>query len=52
MREFTNPYYDGPECPCCTHIADAEFKRIVKMLQEIDSPCADWVVYLMKDEKQ
>lgn len=35
MRDFKNPYYDGPECACCKAIATKEHERIIKVLKEL-----------------
>jgi hypothetical protein len=50
VREFKNPYYDGPDCPCCHHIKVAERKEIIQMLKEQDSVCADWVIALLEKD--
>jgi hypothetical protein len=50
VRDFKNPYYDGPDCPCCHHIKVAERKEIIQMLKEQDSVCADWVITLLEKD--
>ena len=45
MREFTNPYYDGPHCVCCKR----DYEDIIKFLESLDSTCADWAVQIIKD---
>jgi hypothetical protein len=52
MRDFTNPYYDGPDCVCCKHIKENTIKEIIKMLEEKDSVCSDWVAELLREETQ
>lgn len=50
VRDFKNPYYDGPDCVCCNHIKQNTVKEIIKMLNQQDSVCADWAVALIEEE--
>jgi chaperonin cofactor prefoldin len=34
MREFKNPYYDGPDCVCCKSKAENELERILELLDK------------------
>jgi hypothetical protein len=53
MRDFKELYYDGPDCVCCHHIKEDAVKEIIKMLNEQDSVCTDWVIALIeKDVEQ
>jgi hypothetical protein len=33
VRDFKNPYYDGPDCVCCKNTAEAERERILRILE-------------------
>jgi hypothetical protein len=50
VREFKNPYYDGPDCVCCHHIKENVVQEIIKMLEEQDSVCSDWVIGLIEKD--
>ena len=52
MRDFKEPYYDGPDCVCCENIKEDTLKEIIKMLQEQDSVCSDWVIGLIEKEME
>ncbi len=41
MRKFTDPYYTGPECVCCTKVAPVDWERPwggYSVLEDIDPP--------------
>ena len=50
VREFKNPYYNGPDCVCCHHIKENVVQEIIKMLEEQDSVCSDWVIGLIEKD--
>lgn len=33
MRDFKNPYYDGPDCVCCKNKATVERERVLHILE-------------------
>jgi len=41
VRDFKNPYYDGPECVCCTKAAPVDWERPwggYSVLEDVDPP--------------
>ena len=43
MRDFKNPYYDGPDCVCCKNKVEAQRERALRILERklremIDAP--------------
>ena len=41
MRDFTDPYYTGPECVCCTKVSSVDWERPwggYSVLEDIDPP--------------
>ena len=56
MRDFKNPYYDGPDCVCCKSKATEEQDRIIKLIEflrqyMIDSRKAGQVDILLAEER-
>lgn len=52
MRDFKNPYYEGPHCVCCQDTRKDIVEDIIKMLEEQESACSDWVISLIKKENE
>jgi hypothetical protein len=52
MRDFKEPYYDGPDCVCCKHIKEDTIREIIKMLEDRDSICSAWVAELLREENK
>jgi hypothetical protein len=52
MRDFKEPYYDGEDCVCCHDVREKVLKDIIKMLEEQDSVCSDWVIGLIEKEME
>ena len=50
VRDFKNPYYDGPHCVCCNNVRQDVLDEVTKLLEEQDSVCADWVLEIIKKE--
>lgn len=50
MRDFKNPYYDGPDCVCCQDRVTKAIQGIIEMLKEQDSTCSDWVISLIEKD--
>ena len=52
MRDFKNPYYDGPDCVCCKSKVAEERERIIKLLEDNWVEPMDWlsVIALIKGE--
>jgi hypothetical protein len=46
MRDFKEPYYEGPECVCCK----TDYEKIISFLENLDSTCADWAISVIKDK--
>jgi len=41
MRDFKNPYYNGPECVCCTQVSSVDWERPwggYSVLEDVDPP--------------
>ena len=52
MRDFKEPYYDGPDCVCCKSKVTETIQRIIDMLNEQDSVCSDWAIALIEKEME
>lgn len=52
MRDFKQPYYEGPHCVCCKDAKLEAVNEILEMLKEQDSVCSDWVISLIEKENE
>jgi hypothetical protein len=52
MRDFKEPYYEGPDCVCCHDKVTKARQDIIDMLKEQDSVCSDWVIALIEKEME